>query len=164
MADNDLSDKFSKFSNPAAQKFHRIWEKEADMADDLEMSVNWYKKWSDNRDAYAAKNDTARADSCQGLVDFWDARLVKIAGYLAEHKEYVASGKDPLIAEFNQKKLTLLGPIYDALSTLDDTQIKSGKAIFTAMLPMMEEEPTPAPKANPLDKGNPFKKNDGPKV
>lgn len=158
MAEKNLQD---AFNDPANRKFHKIWAKESDIADDFEMGLDWFKRWSDKRDGFTAKGDTASAEGAAGLVQFWDDWLVKAAGRLAKHKTNIEGGKDALSTEFNSKSLTMLQPLYDALATLDDTQIKSGKAIFDALKPLMVEEPAPAqqtPKPGPLDNGNPFKK------
>lgn len=161
MAEKNLSD---MFNDPANKKFRKAWTKEQDILDDFELGMNWFQQWSDKRDHYAAANDQQRAASCEGLVQFWDDWLVKSAGRLAKHKMHVDAGKDDVMKEFGDRKLTILQPLYDALGMLDDTQIKSGKAIFEALKPLAaaQKPAAPAPqKPGPLDGGNPFKK--GPK-
>ena len=158
MTDNALSD---KFNDPANAKFVKLWEREADIADDFEMGANWFQRWTGKRDGFAAAGNPVGVENAQALVDYWDEWLVKAAARLAKHKNAIESGKDSLSAEFNAKSLTQLTPLYEALSKLDDTQIKSGKEIFKALVSIMTDEPAPAPepkKPGPLDNGNPFKK------
>jgi hypothetical protein len=130
------------------------------------MAMEWYRKWSHDRDAFAAKHDEPREKFAAGLVDFWDRYLVKSVSRLAQHKALLDSGKDDLTAEFAKKNLSGLTSLCDALSKLDDTQIKSGKAIYEALLPLAQEAPAqPKPATpGPLDKGNPFKKPEPPKA
>lgn len=148
-----------KFNDPANKKFHKIWMREADLVEEFSLGIEWYDKWSKDRDTYAAAKDEKREKFSEEMVEWWHRYLVKAAGHLAKHKMHVEAGKDDVTAEFTKAAHTSLAPIYDALSTLDDTQIKSGKAIFDALRPLMEETPVPKPEAqSPFDKGNPFKK------
>ncbi|MEZ0224552.1 MAG: hypothetical protein ACAH83_08365 [Alphaproteobacteria bacterium] len=153
-----------KFNDPANKKFHRIWTKEADIVEELTLGMEWYAKWSHDRDNFAAARDEKREKFSAEMVEWWDRYLVKAAGHLAKHKMHVEAGKDDVTAEFTKAGHTCLSPIYDALSALDDTQIKSGKEIFEALKPLMDDDPASVPKPeaqSPLDKGNPFKKGPG---
>jgi hypothetical protein len=159
----DPVDLRAAFADKANAKFRKIWRAEAEIVGDFDMSVEWYTKWSKDRDAYAQKNDQQRVDFCAGLVDFWDRHLVKATARLAKFKEKIETSVDPVAVEFRQKNFSTLTPVYEALSGLDDTSIKNGKAIFDAVEPLFRREPEPPkpPKPSPLDKGNPFKKGPG---
>ncbi|MDE1152712.1 MAG: hypothetical protein PW788_09265 [Micavibrio sp.] len=158
---DDLS---AKFNDPAYNKFHKIWLREADIADDFELGCNWYKKWSRDRDGYKEQNDAPREKFAEDMVTWWDNYLVKATSRLARHIDGIENGKDGLSKEFAAAQLSTITPITEALAKLDDAQIKSGKAIYSALLPLMEDVPAPAPQQKPdaLDNGNPFKK--GPAV
>lgn len=149
------------FNDPANRKFDRIWMAESDIADDFVQAVNWYKNWTEKRDGFAAANDAPRAQSCESMVEWWDERLVKIVSKLARLDAAVSAKTDAVAQEFvkNRDAYSLLTEVRDVLSVLDDTQIKSGKAVYEALLPLMEApQPQTAPKPAPQDKGNPFKK------
>ncbi len=159
MSERNLS---KQFNDPANKKFHRLWEREADIASDVEMAMEWYKNWNDMRDNFLKENNQVGVANAQGLIDYWDRYLVKVVAACAKHKAYIEAGNDGVAKEFGQKNLTLLQPLYDALSKLGDAEIKSGKAIYEAILPLMaNEEPAPEQKPalkDPTEDGNPFKK------
>jgi hypothetical protein len=134
---NDLT---KAFNDPANRKFRKIWAREANIVEEFELGCNWFQKWSNDRDAYAAKGDAQREKFCAELVDFWDRYLVKAAGHLAKHKHHVEDGKDSLSASFTKAQLTTLQPLYDVLAPLDENQRASGMAIFAALQPLMLQE------------------------
>jgi len=155
------------FNDPANRKFDKIWVKEADIAEDLLRACNWYNSWSQRRDAFAAENEENGVKNSESMIEWWDEKLVKVVGNMARLDEKLDQSQDALAQEFNKRSMSLLTDIRELLAELDDTQIKSGKAIFDALRPILTEEAAPAekpkaPEKGPLDDGNPFKK--GPKA
>lgn len=141
----DEKDLAKAFNDPANRKFRKLWTREADIAEEFELGCNWFQKWSQDRDAYAAKGDAQREKFCAELVEFWDRYLVKAAGHLAKHKHNLDAGNDSLTAAFAKAGLTTLQPLHDMLAPLDEKQLASGKAIFDALQPLLVQEAKPAP-------------------
>ncbi|MEZ0224711.1 MAG: hypothetical protein ACAH83_09175 [Alphaproteobacteria bacterium] len=147
------------------RKFDPIWAAEEDAIDSLEQAVNWYARWTGNTAQAEASGDSNRIASCKAMVEYWDERLVTVVGEIAKlQKDFdEAAAVHPLVAEFKQKDLSLMPQIHDVFAGLDDQQIRSGKAIYDAVLPLASKDPAQEPvKRDPLAKGNPFKR--GPSV
>jgi hypothetical protein len=141
------------------KKFHRIRMREQELADEFELGIESFGKWSKDRDGFAAAKDTEREKFCQDMVDWWDHYLVKAAMHLAKHKSHIEAGKDGVTAEFAKSNHTALTHIYDALGALPEDQLKSGKAIFDALKPLRQEVEAPKAEAQGrMDKGVPPKK------
>jgi hypothetical protein len=150
-----------ELEKPENRKFDPIWEMEEEALDSLEQAVSWYDQWSEKAADAVASGNSDKLESCKAMVEFWDKRLVTVVGEMAKLKQDFdeAAALHPLVAEFKQKDLSLMPQIHDLLAGLDDQQIRTGKAIYNALLPLASKDAAPEPvKQDPLAKGNPFKR------